>query len=50
MSRAEKVSFTRPHRILVVDDEPDLERLMRQRMRRDVRKGRFRLTFAQNGG
>ena len=49
MSRAEKVRFTRPHRILVVDDEPDLERLMRQRMRRDVRKGRFRLTFAQNG-
>ena len=37
------------HRILVVDDEPDLERLVRQRMRREVRTGRYRLAFARNG-
>ncbi len=42
-------SIEGPHRILVVDDEPDLERLVRQRMRRDVRSGRFELEFAQNG-
>ncbi|MXW07577.1 MAG: response regulator, partial [Gammaproteobacteria bacterium] len=35
--------------ILVVDDEPDLEELMRQRMRREVRKGAVTLSFAQNG-
>ena len=36
-------------RILVVDDEPDLEHLMRQRLRRDVRARRYELFFAQNG-
>ena len=35
--------------ILVVDDEPDLERLVRQRMRRDIRAGRYKFYFAQNG-
>ncbi|MXZ43845.1 MAG: SpoIIE family protein phosphatase [Gammaproteobacteria bacterium] len=35
--------------ILVVDDEPDLEELMRQRMRREVRRGAVTLSFAQNG-
>ncbi len=38
-----------PHRILVVDDEPDLERLVRQRMRREIRSGQFVMEFAQNG-
>ena len=38
-----------PNKILVVDDEPDLEHLMRQRLRRDVRAGRFELAFAHNG-
>ena len=38
-----------PHRILVVDDEPDLERLVRQRMRREIRSGHFVMEFAQNG-
>ena len=32
-----------------MDDEPDLERLVRQRMRREVRSGRFKLGFARNG-
>ena len=36
-------------RILMVDDEPDLERLVRQRMRRDIRAGRYQFDFAQNG-
>lgn len=35
--------------ILVVDDEPDLEELMRQRMRREIRRGSYRLEFASNG-
>ncbi len=38
-----------PHRILVVDDEPDLERLVRQRMRREIRSGSFEIGFARNG-
>ena len=37
------------YKILVVDDEPDLERLMLQRMRRDIRSGRFNFVFARNG-
>ena len=37
------------YKILVVDDEPDLERLMLQRMRRDIRAGLYRFVFAQNG-
>ena len=41
--------MSRINKILVVDDEPDLEHLMRQRLRRDVRAGRFELFFAHNG-
>ena len=36
-------------KILVVDDEPDLELLLRQKFRRKVRKGEMTLVFAQNG-
>ena len=36
-------------KILVVDDEPDLEPLMLQRMRRYIREGRYQFVFAQNG-
>src|SRR6201981_3923245 len=35
--------------ILVVDDEPDVETLFRQRFRRDLRAGRFTMEFAQSG-
>ncbi len=35
--------------ILVVDDEPDLEPLVRQRMRRHIRSGRYSFSFASNG-
>ena len=37
------------YKILVVDDEPDLERLMLQRMRRDIRAGLYKFVFAHNG-
>ena len=37
------------YKILVVDDEPDLEPLMLQRMRRQIRAGRYQFVFAQNG-
>ncbi|WP_425098772.1 response regulator [Tropicibacter sp. S64] len=35
-----------PVKILVVDDEPDMEPLFRQQLRRDLRAGRFELDFA----
>ena len=38
-----------PARILVVDDEPDLELLVRQKFRRQVRQQEFDLAFARNG-
>ena len=38
-----------PYKILVVDDEPDLEPLILQRMRRAVRSGRYSFVFARNG-
>ena len=36
-------------KILVVDDEPDLEDLVLQRMRREIRNGRYSFVFARNG-
>jgi CheY-like chemotaxis protein len=33
-------------RVLVVDDEPDAEALLRQQFRREVRKGIYKLAFA----
>ena len=41
--------MTTPAKILVVDDEEDLELLMRQRFRRQVRRGEYELHFARNG-
>ena len=38
-----------PYKILVVDDEPDLEQLVLQRMRREIRGGRYEFVFARNG-
>ncbi len=38
-----------PYKILVVDDEPDLEPLVLQRMRRAIRRGRYQFVFAGNG-
>lgn len=39
----------RPATILVVDDEPDLELLVRQAFRRQLRGGEYRFLFAQDG-
>ncbi len=43
------MSATTALRILVVDDEPDLEPLMRQKFRRRVRTGEYELLFARDG-
>ncbi|MEO0517441.1 MAG: ATP-binding protein [Cyanobacteria bacterium P01_A01_bin.116] len=37
------------HHILVVDDEPDVESLISQKFRREIRSGNYRFTFAGNG-
>ena len=37
------------HKILMVDDEPDLEQLVRQRMRREIRSGQYSFLFAGDG-
>jgi len=36
-------------RILVVDDEPDLEHLIRQKFRKEIRSNELNFEFAQNG-
>jgi CheY-like chemotaxis protein len=36
-------------RVLVVDDEPDVETLFRQQFRREVRQGLYSLDFASSG-
>ena len=36
-------------RVLVVDDEPDVETLFRQQFRREVRQGLYTLDFALSG-
>jgi len=38
-----------PYKILVVDDEPDLELLVRQRFRKQIREKEFEFVFAHNG-
>ena len=38
-----------PHKILVVDDEADLEVLIRQKFRKQIRENEYEFTFAQNG-
>jgi len=36
-------------RILVVDDEPDLELLIKQKFRKEIKDGKYHFTFAGNG-
>jgi signal transduction histidine kinase/FixJ family two-component response regulator len=38
-----------PHQILFVDDEPDLELLVTQKLRRQIREKRFEFFFGRNG-
>lgn len=38
-----------PEKMLVVDDEPDLESLIRQRFRKKIRDGEYDFVFASNG-
>jgi sigma-B regulation protein RsbU (phosphoserine phosphatase) len=38
-----------PAKILVVDDEPDLEHLVRQKFRQQIRNKEFEFLFSQNG-
>lgn len=40
----------RPRKVLVVDDEADVEALIRQRFRRQIRLGEYEFLFARNGG
>jgi DNA-binding NtrC family response regulator len=37
-------------RVLVVDDEPDVEPLFRQQFRREIREGLYKLDFALSAG
>jgi len=37
------------YKILMVDDETDLEQLVRQRMRREIRSGKYSFVFAHDG-
>ena len=41
--------FRRICKILVVDDEADVEAMFRQRMRRDIRSRRYEFVFARSG-
>ena len=43
------MSTDKPRRILVVDDEADLEHLLLRRMRRELRGGRYEFVFARDG-
>lgn len=38
-----------PSRILVVDDEEDLETIIRQRFRKEIRSGKYEFLFARDG-
>jgi len=45
----ESAAPPQPIKLLVVDDEPDLELLIRQKFRRQIRAGEFSFLFARNG-
>lgn len=48
-SALERPAEQRSAVILVVDDEPEVEMLMRQKFRRQVRRGEYELLFARDG-
>lgn len=39
----------KPEKILLVDDEPDLELLVKQRFRKVIAEGKIQFSFAHNG-
>ena len=41
--------FNEAFKVLVVDDEPDVEVMFRQQMRRDIPSGRYEFAFARSG-
>jgi CheY-like chemotaxis protein len=41
--------MTGPTKILVVDDEPDFEALLKQRFRREIRSNEYAFRFARHG-
>jgi sigma-B regulation protein RsbU (phosphoserine phosphatase) len=43
------VSYAAPATILVVDDDPDLELIVTQKFRRQIRSGEFQFIFARSG-
>src|SRR2546425_9126523 len=45
LSEVSSMSF----KVLIVDDEPDLEVLIRQRFRKKIKDGEFEFFFARNG-
>ena len=47
--RARETEFVPPSKILVVDDEPDFELLIRRRFRREIKEGSFAFRFARHG-
>ena len=47
--KGEPAGSGRPFRVLVVDDEPDLQPLIKSRMRPDIRQGLYQFLFAQDG-
>ncbi|GMV95510.1 MAG: fused response regulator/phosphatase [Candidatus Hydrogenedentota bacterium] len=46
---SEEILSIMPIKLLVVDDEPDLETLIRQRFRKKIRDAEFEFVFARNG-
>jgi class 3 adenylate cyclase/tRNA A-37 threonylcarbamoyl transferase component Bud32 len=48
-SLVETLGSKRPMKILVVDDEPEMERLMFLRFRKHIRNGAYEFVFAQDG-
>ena len=44
-----ETEFVPPTKILVVDDEPDFELLIRRRFRREIKEGSFVFRFARQG-
>ncbi len=49
MGAVDQGTDNRPIRMLVVDDEPDLQTLIRQKFRKQIRENRYEFLFASDG-